>query len=119
MTRTGALRRRVDFQKVHEKGATWMAYPLIIKALPNSTNTTRFGLSVSKSIGKAVVRNRLRRRLKEIIRQMPLKPGWDIIVIARPGDPLDDFWKLRAILERLLCKANLIEGHETAGTGTY
>ncbi|MEW6142630.1 MAG: ribonuclease P protein component [Chloroflexota bacterium] len=112
MGRIGALHRRAEFQAVYEKGHSWTAPPLVMKTLPNSTGASRLGLSVGKSIGKAVVRNRVRRRLREIVRQMPLKPGWDIVIVARPDSADSDFQKLRAAVEKLLYKARLITREE-------
>jgi ribonuclease P protein component len=90
-----------------------------MKVLPNGTGESRLGFSVGKSVGKAVVRNRVRRRLREIARRMPLKPGWDIVIIARPDSSDKDYRELRAIVEKLLCLARLMrESNEATDTGT-
>ena len=58
---------------------------LVLYARKNRTNTNRVGITVSKKLGHAVVRNRVRRRLREIYRLNEEKflPGWDIVVVAR------------------------------------
>ena len=71
---------------------------LVLYARPNRTGTNRVGITVSKKLGHAVVRNRVRRRLREIYRlnEEKFQPGWDIVVVARskaiacPFDRLTD-----------------------------
>ena len=56
---------------------------VVIKVLPNNLDATTSGFSVTKDIGKATVRNRVKRLLKENVRLLDIKPGWDIVLIAR------------------------------------
>ena len=58
---------------------------LVLYARRNRTNTNRVGITVSKKLGKAHVRNRARRRLREVYRlnEDRFQPGWDIVVVAR------------------------------------
>ena len=58
---------------------------LVLYARRNRTGHNRIGLTVSKKLGHAVVRNRVRRRLREIYRQNEARflPGWDIVIVAR------------------------------------
>ena len=58
---------------------------LVLYARKNRTETNRVGITVSKKLGKAVVRNRVRRRLREVYRlnEEKFQSGWDIVVVAR------------------------------------
>ena len=84
MRREQRLTKRNDFTAVYRKGRAF-GHPLIaLRLLPNERPFSRYGFVVSKAVGNAVVRNRVRRRLREGIRSLPVEPGWDIVVIARP-----------------------------------
>ena len=58
---------------------------LVLYARPNRTATNRVGITVSKKLGKANVRNRVRRRLREVYRlnEERFQSGWDIVIVAR------------------------------------
>lgn len=80
-----------------------------IKVLPNGLATTRYGFSITKTVGKAVVRNRVRRLLREIIRSAPMKAGWDIVFIVRPSAATADYHQLNESARKLLARAYLLE----------
>lgn len=77
------LTSQAQFQAVYTGGTTWADRHVVLKVLRNELDISRYGLSVSRRVGKAVTRNRVKRRLREIIRTTALKPGWDIVIIAR------------------------------------
>jgi len=88
---------------------------LVMKALANGLTISRYGFSVSKRIGKAVTRNKVKRLLRENLRVMPLEPGWDIIFIARPSVANVDYARLKKSIEGLLSQARLLmRKHEGA-----
>ncbi len=92
---------------------------VIVKAVPNGLSLSRYGFVVSKRIGKAVVRNKVKRLFREILRQIWLKPGWDIVFIARPQAASASFVDLRKITLGLLAQAQLLaENYEKTCPGT-
>ena len=106
------LTLKKDFARLHRSGASWAGSLLVIKALHNDLETTRYALSISKKTGGAVLRNRLRRRLREIVRSAKITGDWDILIIARPASKEAGFEELRSSLMTLLKRAELIENEE-------
>lgn len=84
----------------------------VMKATPNGLSLSRYGFSVSKKVGKAVRRNRVKRLLREIMREQPLKPGWDIVIIARPQAAGAGFRQMQRAVTGLLARAHLLESYE-------
>ncbi len=102
-----------QYALVYDKGGTWVSNLVVMKALPNRLPLSRCGFSVSRRVGKAVVRNRVRRLLREIVRLAPLKPGRDLVFIARPAAATADYAALRNSVVGLLSRAQLLaEEHE-------
>ncbi len=109
------LTKPEQYALVYSKGSSWASGLLVMKALPNGLALSRCGLSVSKRVGKAVTRNRVKRLLREILRIMPLKSGWDIIFIARRVAATTDYASLKKSVEDLLSRARLLETDEEHG----
>lgn len=98
------LRSVKDFRAFAE-GSQSRAHPLLIlRWRPNGIGSTRFGLSTGKRLGGAVVRNLVRRRLRDALRRSANRPdgGWDILLVARPESATASYWELKTALERLL-----------------
>lgn len=90
-----------------------------MKALPNQLAFSRYGFSVGRRVGGAVVRNKVKRRLREILRPLSLQPGWDIMFIARPRSAVFDFASLEKAACGLLERAGLlVKENEKACLGT-
>ena len=84
---------------------------LVLYARKNRTQANRVGITVSKKLGKAVVRNRVRRRLREVYRLNEEKflPGWDIVIVARSRAVEVSFQKLTESLLSLAERADLLQ----------
>ncbi len=83
---------------------------LVLYARRNRTGVNRVGITVSKKLGHAVVRNRTRRRLREIYRlnEQRFQPGWDIVVVARTRAVEAPFSKLTASYLSLAARAGIL-----------
>jgi len=102
------LTRAAQYGKVYDHGSTWVSDLLVMKALPNGLGLSRYGFSVSRRVGKAVIRNRTKRLLREILRKMILKPGWDIIFIVRPRATGADFSAFQRSVYGVLSRAGFL-----------
>ena len=87
---------------------------MALDALEHRAGATRCGFVVSKRVGSAVIRNRVKRRLREAARAMlpRLRPGWDLAFRARPAAAGATLGDLRAAMEELTLRASALE---TAG----
>jgi ribonuclease P protein component len=108
MKRKWALKKRACFLRVYELGIAKADKYLVVKSAANDLEYSRYGFSVTKQIGNAVVRNRIRRRLREIIRAVYVKPGHDIVLIARPEIVNADYRQLSRSVTRLLDRVGLL-----------
>lgn len=87
---------------------------LVLYARKNQTESNRVGITVSKKLGKAHIRNRIRRRIREVYRlnEDKFRPGWDIVVVARSKALDAPFDKLTASYLALAKKAGILRGEE-------
>ncbi len=85
MKRAITLKENYEFRRVYNKGKSGVSSFLVVYARPNRSGRNRLGVTVSTKLGKAVVRNRVRRRLREIFRlsQPELRQGYDVVLVAR------------------------------------
>lgn len=105
------LTRREDFNKVYRHGKSAANQQYVIYCLPNPRiERFRMGVSVSKKLGNAVVRNRLRRVVKEIVRLQSerIRSHYDFIVIARKPVADMDYREMEKSLLHALKRAQLL-----------
>lgn len=103
--------RRISGQKrhsqIHREGSSAANRLLVIRYLENGLEHSRFAFVVSKRIGNAVVRNRVKRRLREVVRSRPLTGGWDAVFIARRGIEQASFREVNRAAWNLLRRSRI------------
>jgi len=106
------LSRPQDFAAFQGSGTTRSHQLLTARFRRTDLETTRFGLSTGRALGGAVVRNRVRRRIREALRVMApsFQPGWDVLIIARPGIVDADHDTLVAAQRRVLVRGGVLGG---------
>ncbi len=114
MHRRHRLTASKQFSQIHREGLSIANRFLVVRVLSNGLDHSRFGFLVSKRIGNAVVRNRVKRRLREAVRLTPVKPGWDAVFIARRDISRANFQELKQAMENLLRRTQLVEYEELA-----
>ena len=104
------LRAPRDFDALQRRGQSRVNPLLVVRYVRNGLDRTRLGFSTSRRLGSAVVRNRVRRRLRELVRRLrpSLASGWDILVVARAGAVTARPSELAAALDRVLRQAGLL-----------
>lgn len=112
MQRELRLTRKEDFNKVYRYGTSFANHQFVVYRLQQSSVAQiRVGISVSKKVGNAVIRNRMRRLIKEIIRHqvMSIKPHYDLVFIVRKPSIEMEYDQLEKSLLHVLRKASLIQ----------
>ncbi len=99
------------FQRLYRTNGVASPY-LVLYVRKNRSATNRVGITVSKKLGHAVVRNRVRRRFREAYRlnEDKFQPGWDIVIVARSRAISADFADLTQSLLKLADKAGILKG---------
>ncbi|MFH1487164.1 MAG: ribonuclease P protein component [Chloroflexota bacterium] len=108
MRREERLKESAQFRQVLSQRQSWANSLFALKALPNQLPFNRYGLIVSRRVGSAVVRNRVKRLLREVIRMAPTKKGWDIVFIARKASADADFNRVKEAVTSLFSQARII-----------
>ena len=114
------LKKAREFQRVRQQGRSIGAALLTLGWAPNALAVSRCGYTVGKRVGGAVMRNRVKRRLREIIRLQAragqLAPSYDLVLIARTGAAQASYQQLAAEVVSLLRRAHLWHAAPPEGT---
>lgn len=107
---TESLKKNYQFRIVYNKGKSIANYYLVMYVMKNDIKNNRLGISVSKKVGKSVVRSHKTRLIRESYRlyEKNIKKGFDIIFIARVNSKDADFNDIKKSMNKLLIKLNLM-----------
>ena len=85
MKTTQSLKGNYAFRRLYTKGKSSVQPAVVLYCRKNGSGRNRLGLTTGTKVGKAVIRNRVRRRLREIYRlhEGEFRQGWDLVVVAR------------------------------------
>lgn len=108
------LRSTTDFERLQSDGRMRSHPSLAIRFRRNGLDRTRYGVSTGRRMGTAVVRNRVRRRLRTILRRLgaDVGPGWDVLLVARPPAATVSQTELEAVLTNLMRGAGMLGERE-------
>jgi ribonuclease P protein component len=107
MPKQQRLTHNKEFATVSSQGDSWANSLLVLKALPNGLGYSRYGFSVSRRLGNSVERNHIKRLLRESTRLAEIKPGWDLLFIARSAIMRADYYRVKRSVDELLLRARL------------
>lgn len=107
LPRSSRLLRRAEYDAVYRQGRRRAGHQFTVFFRPNGLDRSRFGASVKRQLGGAVVRNRIRRRIREILRlhRAEIPAGWDIVIHPRSSVATAKFAALEAGLVQLILGA--------------
>lgn len=103
------ISRGKEYKCIYNKGKRIPGKYIIVFAHKNQLLCNRFGIVTSKKIGNAVVRNRAKRQIREVIKKNldKLRPGYDIVVVSRYNIKEAVFADIEKDFLRLMGKASL------------
>lgn len=109
------MRRSADFELLRRSGQEFRHPLAILIVRANGEQVSRFGFLTSKRLGKATARNRIKRRLREVVRSRidRIQPGWDILIIVRYAMIKAEYAELEDAVSQLLWRADLLEARDS------
>ena len=104
------IKKDKKFKYIYTNGRSFANKKLVMYYIKNNEEKLQIGISISKKVGKAVVRNRLRRLIKENIRLSEnIKNGYSILFLARVGADDLNFDTMKSSMNHILRKCELLE----------
>jgi len=116
---TESLKKNFQFRYVYNRGRSIANRHLVMYVIKNGTQGNKLGISVSKKVGKSVIRSHVTRLIRESYRNMEedLRCGYDIVVIARVICKDSTYNEVSASLRHLLKKHQLLLSHHEKESG--
>ncbi|WP_391206048.1 ribonuclease P protein component [Psychrobacillus sp. L4] len=111
MNKNQRIKKNLEFQTIFKKGKSYANRQFVVYCLEKEQNNFRVGLSVSKKVGNAVVRNRIKRYIRQTFLELKdqVSPTKDYIIIARNPAAKLDFHETKKSLEHVLKIAMVIK----------
>ena len=111
MKNTVSLKKNYQFMRVYKKGISFVGKYLIAYSLNNYSDVIRLGITTSRKVGNSVVRNRLRRLIKENYRSLEdeISIGFDIVFVVRANENIPNYYEIKKEMRYLLRKLSLLE----------
>ncbi len=112
MKKTVTIKANHEFRRLYQKGRSAVTPVMVVYCRKNRLDHNRLGVTVSTKLGCAVVRNRARRRLREVFRlaQPHMAQGYDVVLVARMRTPGVPYRKLTAAFDQALAQLGLLRG---------
>jgi ribonuclease P protein component len=110
LPKVNRLKKKKEFEKVFKKGRFLKEDFLILKAIPNNLKNSRFGFIISSKVSKkAVVRNKIKRWLRNIIlfklkEDNQMKEMMDVVIIVKPGILIKNFQEVEVVINKIFQK---------------
>lgn len=119
MENTSSMKYNRDFRYLYKKGKSVAGSYLVIYAKKAGKKENILGITVTKKLGNAVVRNRVRRLIRECyrLREREIKVGYKIVIVARGRAANADFYAIKNDMGYLLGKIGLVGADDVKGTG--
>lgn len=105
------LKRNNDFRRLYARGRSYASGVIVTYVMKNRTGNIRIGITTSKKIGKAVLRNRSRRIIREAFRSIAgeLSPGYDLVFVARGKTPYVKTYDILRSMKKELKEAGVLK----------
>ena|ERR1700694_2477980 len=109
ISRAQRLKHRSEFAVVYRYGKPWRSKFVVLRVLRTGAPVSRFGFTTGRALGGAVVRNRVKRQLREMVRSLAVGEGWDIVLNARSNAVHAESRMLARSIESLMARAGVLE----------
>ena len=109
MKKKNIIKKNQDFQRIIKNNKSIVSKEFIIYLEKNNNSIYHFGISVSKKLGNAVVRNKLKRQVKSIIDKKDYQNTFNCIIILRKGVLKINYWEMQNALFKIIEKLDIVK----------
>ena len=105
------LKLNKDFRRLYSRGKSYVSPILVTYVCKNKNHSIRYGITTSKKIGKAVVRNKAKRLVREAYRELlpEIKSGYDFVFVARGKTPYVKSYNIKKCMQEHMKKAGVLK----------